>query len=251
MKYLNLPLFSLALALLASTPARSAAIFFTPGGITGPFDNEPGHLTTVPAVVSDYAYFTAQLDTTGLSENLASIKYGLARDVNVLGDPQFTLSPEDMTYFDVSKLIVDFLPNETYDGTTQEPAIITQSIYTTNCGTNNCNGLPANIGTVPLETVHYPVLSGLNNSGKTVRNLYVVSAIGVNGTDLTSQFFPNNAGDTSVPFNNPEKFSTVVTLVPVPEPINVFGGLLTLGLSLTLKRQLKKEKNNSDRSEGE
>jgi len=111
------------------------------------------------------------------------------------------------------------------------------------------NGLaPAPGGGLAADTLAEP--SGVvYNQGK----IYISNEQNCN---LTNQSIVPGVSTGEVCTNNdPVDFAnlsrTTVAYINVPEPINVFGGLLTLGLGLTLKRQLKKEKNNSDRSEGE
>ncbi|MBP0021240.1 MAG: PEP-CTERM sorting domain-containing protein [Cyanobacteria bacterium SBLK] len=120
---------------------------------------------------------------------------------------------QELVYFnkeiDISDVFVDFI-----DPPAHNPGFLHTHVF----------GFVEPNRTIPLDIITFQVLDGLSNSGNPDFSLSVTTAIGVNGTDLTSLFASNQIVE--------------VQPKPTPEPTSIFSILVlsTLGVA-TFRRK--------------
>lgn len=197
---------SIAVVLLvAGTPAYGASYYINTPGTQ--LDNDP--ILDIAGRPGDDVSWGGFLDTTGLTANLQSITLVANLDPNELIGFNSVRTDDNAQFFPEFSGQVSVDPNTgliTLIGVASGPS-----------------GVPPNFN-FKFNDITATLDSQLNNDGKADFSVDVLSAIDVNGIDVTAQF-------TGI-----QQFE----VQPVPEPSSIFGLVLAGGFGVFLRKQKRK-----------
>jgi len=192
--------------LVAGSPAYGASFYITTPETQ--LDDDP--ILDIAGRPGDTISFSSFIDTTGLTANLQSLTVFGVFDSN-----EITLNSERAD--NDAQFLPDFSRQVSVDPNTGLTNLISV--------TSGSSGLPPN-SNYRVTDITITLGSQLNNDGKVDLGFDVLSAIDVNGTDVTAQF------------GGIQEFEVQPT--PVPEPSNIFGLVLVLRFGAFLRKQKKK-----------
>ena len=205
--------------LVAGSPAYGARIFITTP--EAQLDDDP--VLDVAGRPGETLSWSGYIDTTGLTANLASITMysSSARDEDDI-DGEITgfnivPNPEQPQFF----------PN-LEEPTTYDPNTGLTTLLATRSGPP---GLPPN-SLLRIGDITVTFGDKLNNDGKVDYRIGVLSAIDVNGKDVTDQFIQPFGDNVTQVF----EFQPVA----VPESSSIFGLVLAVGFGVFLRKQNRK-----------
>ena len=202
--------------LVAGLPAYGASIYINQ--INPPvvqLDDAP--IATILGEPGDTISWLGFIDTTGLTANLQSLTAFSIADLNEITEVTPRLAADYAQFFtDVSR---------------QENVDPNTGLNTAIAVFSGTPGLPPNFK-YKLNDFTATFGSQLNNDGKVSYRLGVLSAIDVNGRDVTDQF------GAPPPRKGFQGF--VIQPVAVPESSSIFGSVLAGGFGVFLRKQNRK-----------
>jgi hypothetical protein len=196
-----------AVLLVAGSPAYGASFYITTPKTQ--LDDDP--ILDIARRPGDTISWSGFIDTTGLTANLQSLTLVAVGDSNEITGLDFKRSDD----------FAQFFPNFSLASSTDSNTGLTTFIAVG----SGPPGFSPNFN-YKLDDITITLGSQLNNDGKADWVVGVLSAIDVNGTDVTDQF-----GGT-------QEFE--VQPAPVPEPSSIFGLVLAGGFGAFLRKQKKK-----------
>jgi hypothetical protein len=202
--------------LVAGSPAYGASIYINPPVVQLP--NEP-----IPAVVGrpgDIVSWVGFIDTTGLTTNLEYFDMYAVFDSNQIANLTFEGADADSLQQYWPNFFVEQIPDPN------------TGLVTIRGPRSGLPGLPPDINRVLVEKINIELGPNISNDGRVAFRIGVISAIDVNGKDVTDQF------GAPLPGQGVQEF--VIRPAPVPEPSSVFGLVLTGGFGAFLRKQKKK-----------
>ncbi|QSJ19107.1 PEP-CTERM sorting domain-containing protein [Nostoc sp. UHCC 0702] len=198
--------------LLARLPAYGASVYLA--APKAQLDDDP--ILDIAGYIGETIHFRPVFDTTGLTTNLEFISINIRFDSNEISGLDFNVTDDDKKFFPNTDFTLGVDPNTGLS-----------SITSFRSGPP---GLPPN--TVhEIADVYITLGPQLNNDGKVDYEAFVVSAIDVNGKDITN-LFKNDARPTA----SVDEFEVQA----VPEPSNIFALVLAVGFGAFLRKQNRK-----------